>query len=59
MTPSLPSLLFAAIAFVIAFGIAKWIANRKRRGDGEKSAVAQRSTQSRQVRRARDRRNKR
>lgn len=55
MTPSLPAILIAVVAFVIAFGIAKFISVRRLRRRKEQDRLVERKGQSRQVRRARER----
>lgn len=55
MTPSLSGLLIGALAFAIAFGIAKFISVRKQRRNKEHDQQIERKAQSRQVRRARAR----
>ena len=55
MIPSLPELLIGAVAFAIAFGIAKFVSVRKRRRNLERKRHVEREAQSRQVRRARER----
>ena len=59
MTPSLSGLLIAAVAFAIAFGVAKFIAVRRQRRRKEQDQLVQRKGQSRQVRRARERKGRR
>jgi flagellar biosynthesis/type III secretory pathway M-ring protein FliF/YscJ len=59
MTPSLSSLLVAAFAFAVAFGIAKLVTHRRGRRRKEQDQTAQARDQSRQVRRARERRARR
>jgi len=56
MTPSLSGLLIGALAFAIAFGIAKFLSVRKQRRHRERDQQVERSGQSRQVRRAHERR---
>ncbi len=55
MTPSLPAILIAVVAFVIAFGVAKFISVRRLRRRRERDQLVERKGQSRQVRRARER----
>ena len=50
-------LLIAAVAFAIAFGVAKLITRRKRRFESERQQQVERQEESRQVRRMRERRN--
>ena len=49
-------LLIAALAFAIAFGVAKLITRRKRRRESELQQQVDRTAESRQVRRMRERR---
>lgn len=55
MTPSLSGLLIGALAFAIAFGIAKFVSVRKQRRNKDHARQIERHAQSRQVRRARAR----
>lgn len=55
MTPSRPALLIAAVAFLVAFGVAKFISLRRLRRRRERAQLVERQGQSRQVRRARER----
>lgn len=55
MIPSLPAILIGVLAFAIAFGIAKFISVRRRRQRREQDQQVERKAQSRQVRRARER----
>jgi hypothetical protein len=55
MNPSLPEIMVGVVAFAIAFGIAKLISVRKRRRDQQHQQQAAHKAQSRQVRRARER----
>lgn len=49
-------LLIAAVAFAIAFGVAKLITRGKRRRESERQRQVERKPESRQVRRTRERR---
>lgn len=55
MTPSLTGLLLGALAFAIAFAVAKFIAVRRQRRVKQHEQQVARKGQSRQVRRARQR----
>ena len=55
MEPSLAGILIAALAFAVAFGIAKFVTIRMQRRKRERDQVVLRKSQSRQVRRARER----
>jgi hypothetical protein len=55
MTPSLPEILIGVVAFAIAFGIAKFISVRKRHRNQVRDRQLESKAQSRQVRRARER----
>ena len=59
MTPSLSGLLIGALAFAIAFGIAKFIVVRRQRRGRERKLQVESQGQSRQVRRARERKGRR
>lgn len=58
MTPSITGVFFALISFALTFAVsralAKWLKKRQSHKDAQQAA----SNQSRQVRRARERRNK-
>ena len=56
MTPNLSSILIAVVAFAVAFAIAKYFSIRRQRRKGHLQQVLQQQGQSRQVRRARERR---
>ena len=55
MTPSLSGLLIGALAFAIAFGLAKFLSVRKQRRSKVRDRQLEHKAQSRQVRRARER----
>ncbi len=58
MIPSLSGFLIGALAFAIAFGIAKLISVRRQRLRKEQDRQVERKAQSRQVRRSRERKGK-
>lgn len=55
MTPSLTGILLAVLAFAVAFGIAKFLSVRRQRRYRDRDQQLERKAQSRQVRRARER----
>lgn len=56
MTANLTGILIAVLAFAVAFGIAKFVSVRRQRRNRERDLQLERKAQSRQVRRARERR---
>lgn len=57
MIPDLSALIIGALAFAVAFGIVKFVTVRRQKRRREEAQQVARKSQSRQVRRARDRRN--
>jgi hypothetical protein len=56
MTPSLFDFVIGAIAFAVAFGLARFIGKRLQQGRREREAESRTEGESRQVRRAHRRR---
>ena len=56
MTPDLSSILIAVFTFAVAFAIAKYFSIRRERRKSQQRQALQQQGQSRQVRRARERR---
>jgi hypothetical protein len=55
MTPSIPTILFALVSFVITFALARVLGKRWRKKRAEKAVLEAAKGQSRQVRRAQQR----
>jgi flagellar biosynthesis/type III secretory pathway M-ring protein FliF/YscJ len=56
MTPSIPALLFALLSFIVTFAVARVLGRKWRKRKAEKAELAAAKGQSRQVRRAKQRR---
>ena len=57
MTPSIAAILFALLSFVITFAVARVLGKKWRKKRADKAALEAAKGQSRQVRRARQRKN--